>query len=114
MSLIPNIDCTIVKAGTFDVYGQPQLGEVIETRCSIVKLVSAREKTSVRADSSASRGNAVEIVADARLLFPVGSDIVNGDKVVVAGVSLRVDSVFPRHDIYGVLDHIQVDANIWA
>lgn len=115
MLLRPNVFCTIVRQdGGYDLYGQPLPGETIQTRCAVVKLIATVQKSSVRADSSASRGNAREIVADARLLFspPIVPNI--GDRVIVAGVDLRAVSVFPRFDVVGRLHHYQVDLNVWA
>lgn len=111
---IPNLYCTITKSGSTDVYGQTTLGEIFPTKCSVVKLMTRLEKTSVRADSSASRGNAEETTASARLLFSKTTDIREGDKVDVLGQSLRVTVVFPRLDVNGVLNHYQVDADVWA
>ena len=79
---IPNLHCSITKQGVTDLYGQTTEGETIQSKCAIVKLIARNEKTSVRADSSASRGNAAEITSDARLLFSDSSDIEIGDKVV--------------------------------
>jgi hypothetical protein len=113
--LRPNLHCTITKAGeTYDGYGRPVLGKTVRSLCSVVKLMNSAEKTSVRADSSASRGSAAEITADARLLFSPLTNITVGDKVIVAGFELRVMNVAPRFDVHSRLDHYQVDANVWA
>jgi len=111
----PKLDCwvTSMNAG-YDVHGQPLAGARVQTKCAPVRLMSGTEKTSVRADSSASRGNADEVVSDARLLFMTSAVINFGDKLEVAGTTLKVAGIFPRHDVNGVLDHLQVDANIWA
>lgn len=79
-----------------------------------MKLTSTSEATSVRTDSSASRGASREIVADARLLFPQGSEVKIDDRVDVLGHSLKVVSVFPRQALGGRLDHYQVDLMVWA
>lgn len=112
--LIPNITCNVTKRLGTDVYGQEQMGTAVVTKCAIVKLLSAKMKTSVRADSSASRGNADEVVADARLLFLPQTDVAEGDEVNVAGFRLKVVGIFPRYNMPGKLDHWQVDADIWA
>lgn len=114
MPIIPNTDCALIKTtGERNVYGQPT--EIYETpaRCVVIKLTSEWDKTSVRADSSASRGNAEEIKADARLLFEPHWCIKVGDLLKVLGVSLRVTAVRPRIDFAGRHDHDQVDAKIW-
>ena len=71
-------------------------------------------KTSIRADSSASKGQATEITALARILFLPNENIGPRDKVAVSGYELEVESVYPRHDVNGQLDHLQVDLKRWA
>ena len=113
--LIPNIDCLITKAGEKkDMYGQEIQGEIIPSLCAVVRLDVAKMKSSVRADSSASRGNADERVAMARLLFAPHTNIEIDDKVTVHGIDLQAISVFPRHDMEGNIDHFQVDCDRWA
>lgn len=112
---IPNQVCEIYSpSDEMNLYGE-SVGEVrrIE-KCAIVKLTVGGEKTSVRADSSASRGAAREIVADARLLMMPNSKVEIGDRVVLLGQSLRVLDIFPRHNITGRLEHLQVDLDVWA
>ena len=112
---IPNLTCSITKSdGGFDRYGQPIPGRTFTSKCSIVRLRVEDEKTSVRSDSSATRGMARENVADARLMFPANTDIEMGDRIDIQGVSLRTMSVFPRHAVSGKFDHYQVDAMIWS
>ena len=116
MAFLPNTDCTVERAdaGT-DVYGQQSLGAAVTVRIAIVNLEITREKTSVRTDSSASRGNAEEAIATrVRLLFPADFEPKNGDRVTVLARELKVISVFPRLDIVGTLDHHQVDCDVWS
>lgn len=111
---MPNLSCTISSYGEeMDRYGQPVIAAPRSARCAIVTLRASSEKTTVRADSSASRGSARETVVDARLLFlPIEAVQVN-DVVVVAGISVRVIGVFPRFDIGGRHDHDEVDGALW-
>jgi hypothetical protein len=114
MAFIPNQDCLVSKAAEeTDDFGQVSFDEPVEERCAIVKLDLAREKTSVRVDSSGTRGNAQEFTANARILFTKDSIIAIGDKVEILGAVLRAVSKFPRHDIGGSLDHYQVDLEQW-
>lgn len=110
----PNTTCRLIKEGALDQYGQRTRGTETTEECAVVKLEVAAKKTSVRADSSASRGKAQEQVSDARLLFRpnVGVDI--GDFIEIMGYTLRVSSVHPRRNVMGDLDHYQVDADAWA
>lgn len=97
-----------------DEFGQPTFGPARPAKCAVVKFLVGREKTSVRADSSGSRGNAEEITADARLLFPPATKILIGDKVTLFDVDLRVLNFTPRLSVAGRLDHYQVDLERWA
>ena len=112
--MLPKIPCTITKASSTDVYGQEVFGPSKRVKCAIVTLDANSIKTSVRADSSASRGNADQITVKAVLLFSPKVDITFGDKISVSGVDLKVVGRFPRYTVMGVLDHIQVDASIWV
>lgn len=116
MLIQPNIDVVVTKRGGHDMYGQEMPGREIKSRCSIVKLLSGMERTSVRTDSSASKGSAHESVSDAVLLFPPDIDIEFGDKVTLAvtNTHLKIIGIFPRHDVVGRLDHLQVTAVVWA
>lgn len=114
MAFVPNQDCLISKRDDdTDEFGQVTFGHKQKERCAVVTFTIGREKTTVRADSSGSRGNAQEITADIRLLFKHNSIIAIGDKVELLGYSLSVLSKFPRHSISGRLDHYQVDCEIW-
>ena len=109
---IPNTDCQIKERGARDRYNEYSYGKPRRARCSIIKLKEARGKTSVRTDSSASRGNAEEITSDARLLLPSSESINRGDLIKVYGFVLKVVSIFPRIAVNGRLDHWQIDAEI--
>ena len=112
---VPNVACTIVSMDQpTDLYGQPVEGDHTSTKCGIVRLEVGVLKTSVRADSSASRGQAIEKVAQSRLLFLPETKIRPNDRVIVDGFTLEVESVYPRHTIQGELDHWQVDLKLWA
>lgn len=111
--MTPNTACTLSKAGDLDVYGQYTMGAPVELMCAVVKLSVKSQKTSVRADSSASRGNAREIVSDAALLFLPGVDIGIGDKITVQGIDLEVSEILPRFDLRGDLDHNQIGLMAW-
>jgi hypothetical protein len=114
MPFMPNISARVERAGSFDAYGQTTLGAAQTVRIAIVTLDLKAEKTSVRTDASASRGNVNELVSNVRLLFPRTFEPAFGDKVTVAGRELKIVSVFPRHNIAGVIDHYQVDCDVWS
>lgn len=114
MRLRATVPCSITPTVGYDRYGKEQLGNSYTAKCAIVKLTQLSEPTSVRTDSSASRGAGREVLADARLLFPKTTEVSIDDKVEVMGVELRVLSVFPRTTIGGQHDHNQVDLMVWA
>lgn len=114
MRLRATVPCDITPTVGYDIHAKEQLGDSYRAKCAVVKLTSVSEATSVRTDSSASRGSAREIVADARLLFGPKTKINIDDKVDVMGFSLKVLSIFPRLTIGGRHDHNQIDLAIWA
>lgn len=110
----PNIPCVVVKESGTDVYGRPLAGERIKTKCNIVALKGSSVKSSVRADSSASRGRAHELISETVLLFPRYTNISFDDTVEVQGQKLRVMAVHPRYDVSGRLDHLEVGLETWV
>ena len=110
----PNLNCTLYNAdGTHDLYGRPQPTVKARERCAIVKLITRSDKSSVRADSSGSRGSAHEEIADAVLLFTKTTAADIDDVVEVQGVWLLITGKFPRVSLGGKLDHYEIIANVW-
>ena len=111
----PNQNCVIKKAsGKTDVYGMPIIGASVNERCAVVKLNIRNEKSAVRADTSASRGNAREFQDDAEILLTKTSIAEIDDVIVVGGQSFLISSKFPRYDVRGELDHIQISCTYWS
>jgi hypothetical protein len=113
MAVFPNVDCVIEHPGEPDMYGQLAEGSQVRVKCSVVKLERTSEKSSVF-DTSASRGNANEVTAAARLLFLPPVEIGLDDIVVIQGIKLKVVNVHTRFDVFGRHDHNQVDLDAWA
>jgi hypothetical protein len=90
------------------------MGKSLNAKCGVVKIQARSDPTTVRADSSASRGYAEEGTVDARLLFPPNVALKKGDRVDVLGMSIRVIEVMPRVNLAGKLDHNQVDGVVWV
>jgi len=109
-----NIDLKIERLSGFDAFGQPSVSGSTNARCSIVRLYSESLRTSVRTDTSATGGNAHEMIADARLLIDIKTDISEGDRLTVQGQTLRVMQIFARNDVHGRPHHHQVDCVKWA
>lgn len=114
----PNLKCIIHNVEKYDINGRPQpVVKSPDERCAIVKLITSTEKSAVRADTSASRGSAMEEVADAVLLFPryTKADINDVIEIKLPGavVKLQIVGKFPRHDVTGRFDHWEISANMW-
>lgn len=105
----PNLPCTLRRKTGTDQYGQPTFGAPIPERCSIVRLKTVMDRTTVRADSSATRGHAYEWVSQSRFLLRPSTLAQEGDRLTVNGAAVRIVSMFPRHDVNGRLDHYEVD-----
>lgn len=110
----PNVSCQIESVTSRDLYGAEKLSKPRQSFCNVVRLVNLSVKTSVRADSSASRGSSEEIQSTSRLLFLPIEKIDIGDKVEIAGFTLKVDSIQPRFTVAGAHDHNEVDLVRWA
>lgn len=108
------VPCRVAaQDGTFDAYGKANYKKSRPLMCAVIKMIGKSSKTSVRTDSSASRGAAREETADAVLLFNSTSVININDLVHVYGRTLRVIGVFPRYRVIGRIDHFQVECEIW-
>jgi hypothetical protein len=107
--LFPNIDATLQRQTGFDLQGGAAWSAPSNIRVGIVTLRRTLEKSSVRADSSASRGRVEESRADGIVLVPANVEIGINDKLRLMGAYYRVAGMFPRHDLKGVLAHNQVE-----
>ncbi len=111
----PNQSCTIVVAsGRTDVYGQPLAATRVAERCAVVRLITTNQPSSVRADSSASRGAAKEVVSDSLILLAKSTAANIDDLIEINGSKLRILSKHPRFAINGRLDHYEITASIWS
>lgn len=102
--------CVITARNGSDIYGQPKYDAPVNAYCSVIKFKVSRQHSTVRADSSGSRGHADEVVADVKLLMNVEPSL--DDRLVVRAQRLRVLSVMPRFTVMGKLDHFEVEATI--
>jgi hypothetical protein len=111
--LLPNTTGSLSRKLAKDVYAQLSYAAPVTVPCSIVHLTTKAIKTPVRADSSATRGNAEEEVSVSKILFPTTVTIGYDDKFEIGGVALRVIGVEQRRDVLGNLDHFEVDFGFW-
>lgn len=111
----PNQNCQIQKSsGKTDVYGMPVPGQKVNERLAVIELNLMAVKSSVRADSSASRGNAQEMEVSSKFLLAKNTVADIDDILIYGGNSFRVVSIFPRHDLQGRLDHHEVTCTYWS
>lgn len=111
----PNTTCQwLKKTSRRTLTGKDQYEPARPVPCGIVRLDANVAPTTVRSDSSASRGAATQTVAAAKLLFPPRFAISNGDVLIVRGVKIEVVGVQPRLDVIGKLDHNEVTGEIKA
>lgn len=109
---IPNVRCSYKRRVKLDLYGAAVYGPRTPALCGIVRLEEQSDPSSVRADSSASRGSVKEEITQSRLLFPVSVKLKQGDIVEIGDFVLVVQSVWPRYSVSGRLDHWQLDLQI--
>lgn len=112
--LRPNQRFILQKAAGNDRYGQTTEGRKSQIRGSIVKFEISDVKSSVRTDSSASRGNAHEFQADAIVLIPASVAVVEHDILIIRGVTLRIMQIHQRFDASGRFDHNECKLSIWT
>lgn len=111
---IPNIDCTIGKKGTPDIYGQASAGTQTPERCAVVKMRTESVHTTVRADSGASRAHADEFVSNNRVLLRANTVAQIDDQLTLLGFKIRIKLMHPRLTVIGTLDHYEVEGEVWA
>lgn len=104
----PNLDATLQRKSGFDIYGQPVWGPAVPIRIAVIRFAFSAQKTSVRADSSASHGRSEEDVANTIVLTRPEVTVAHGDRMVVEGIAHEVVGFFPRRDLQGVLRHHEV------
>lgn len=95
------------KLGT-NVYAEQLFSAPVKTPCAVVHLQAINVKSPIRADSSASRGNADEMTEMATILFPRSIKLNIGDKFSIQGLSLEISKIEPRLSVLGSLDHYEV------
>lgn len=114
MSFRPNQICWVFQQTETNAYGEPVFADGYIHEIGIVKLIAGAKKTTVRADSSASRGAAEETLAMSKILFSKKKDPLVGSKVQYRDMLMRINAVHPRYSVYGQLDHYECDLELWT
>ena len=113
MAFTPNLIGMIQRKTGFDIHGRPALSSPVACQFAIVNAKRQSEKTSVRADSSASRGMADEITtALGRILVAKHESIEIGDVFSFDGDSYDVQSKHIRRSVFGEIDHFECDIEV--
>lgn len=97
------------KTTQYDAYGQALYEDPISIRFALVRFDTKVEDTTVRADSSATRGNVKEYVATGRILVEKRHKPNYGDLIAFDGKVFRVKEREPRYSVLGKLDHYECD-----
>lgn len=113
MSIFANVEARLSRQLGNNFAGEPEFGVGTRVMVGVVHLIRQVAKTSVRTDSSASRGNAEEQKATAKILFLPADKPRLGDRVEILGHFLRVQSLEPRIDTFGKLDHYECLLTLW-
>lgn len=109
----PNLVGKLSKVVGRDVHSRITYGEPTDCPFAAVNLQVGAQKTSVRADSSASRGAADEVAAmRAKILVVKYVSISIGDKFEFDGQKFRIEAIHPRRSTMGRLDHFECDMEI--
>ena len=110
MTFIPNrIGHIRRKPKTADAYGQFTYGKKEAMKFALVRFDTNTEDSTVRADSSATRGNIKEFHSTGRILTVVATKPKWGDLIIFDGKVFRIREVEPRYNVQGKLDHYEVD-----
>lgn len=108
----PNQKALLSKIIGRDLHAREIYSDKVSIEIAVVKLEMSAAKTTVRADSSASRGSAEETVVDGKIIVSPSLNIHRGDRVEIHSNSYSVAVIHPRFDVWGRLDHQEVDLQV--
>jgi hypothetical protein len=113
VAFTPNLVGKIYRPLSRDIYGRPVFAEPAACQFAVVNAKRQQEKTSVRADSSASRGMADEITtALGCILVAKHQNIEIGDVFEFDGDTYDVNSKHIRRTVFGEIDHFECDIQV--
>lgn len=96
-----------------DVHGMASYGPAVICPFAIVNLERRSQKTSVRADSSGSRGTADELAStNLKILVPSYVNISIDDEFTFEGERYQVATKHKRRSVTGQIDHIECDLEV--
>lgn len=97
------------KSTSTDQFGQYTYSDKEAIRFALVRFDTKIEDTTVRADSSATRGNVREYHSSGRVLIDKRNTPSWGDILFFDDKVLRIKEVEPRYNVLGLLDHYECD-----
>lgn len=100
--------CVITRPAGTNVFGEPLYSKGVPQACHVLRAVDKIADTTVRADSSGSRGHAEENLADLWMLIRPTIKIATNDMVDVQGMKFRIVSIQQRNTVFGEFDHFEV------
>lgn len=95
-----------------NIHGKETFEAPVPVAIAVVHLADKVEETSVRADSSASRGAGEQETLQAKILIGPGVRISKGDVIEVSNRLVEIASVHQRFDVFGSHHHNEVGGNI--
>jgi hypothetical protein len=112
---IPNQTCHIRRKSTqINLYGEYTYGAKETIHFALVRFDNKQEDSTVRADSSATRGNIKEFHASGRILVAKNHNPLSGDLVIINKTVFEIKEVEPRYNVLGKLDHWECDLKKYA
>ena len=110
----PNTTCVLIKNTGYNAYGEQTYSkEPITEPCALLDAKRSMKKSSVRADSSASRGNAQEITADFWLILLPTTEAEIDDLIEIHGTRVKIIDLIPRYGLDGHHDHTEAMCQMW-
>lgn len=107
---LPNTTCYIYsRTDTTNIFGKYEFLPRKTVKCSVITYDIKSLKTSVRADTSATRGQAENDEGIAKFCFPTYVNLKLDDEVEKDGFRMKVIEIHPRRNVLGKLDHYEVD-----
>ena len=112
--IVPTLWVDIYDKKSSDFHGQPKLSKTGRERVAVTRMIGAAQHTTVRTDSSASRGQADERVSDVVLLALPRTKINVGDVLAIPdGRRVVVTKMHERFTVFGQRDHHEVHCDAW-
>ena len=103
---ILNANGTLYRLSGRDIYGRSSYEPGVDIRLSVINLDVGAIKTSVRADSSASRGSSDEtVLLRGRIIVGPDLEVERGDKLDFDGEVYVIEAIHRRRSVAGIVDH---------